>query len=508
MRGISCLAILFLAGALTAVTPARAFASEECPNDLPRRLEIFGTVTCPEGTVTLPEEKEEGIPAVKAPPAAPAPGEGVKKRRLKYRVRVETVAQKRHFVGDEPVHVRYYLYVPFRARLGDVNYRREVRPFELVSVHVGKRTAIPQVKDIELQRITITVRLPADYGYGTYRLPALKIPYEYDEVVNGGRSVKKGSVTAKAVELEKVPTYVDVVQEREVGFIGDVIPFSVEIKADNAVEVLNEYPPDKPRKGIDYLSAYKPEEPAVLLGAGREDYGGEHYRVIRWRYMVAIHGIGEAPFELKVPQVVWRENKGHPAPEAAEVVHVISPDPIPVLVRSITERGDTFRPMKGARQEPDGERVLLLTVPGLSIWVLSGAGALWAFVVAMQAVKMRKRHARVLPVEEEPVRPKPLYDRSPVQRLLVTYRLRKVREEFQREPSRERCTELRSLLARRTAMRLGRRKQISVQEACAMTAKELEGLVGETAEVRDIEELDRQLETGNYTKLPGDKESE
>ncbi len=517
MIRVSSLVFLILAVALAAVSPVDAFAFEECPDDPVLWLErkyIFGNIgNCPEpvgdaptvpefeemqeAEVPPPAGKEVGKPKRAEAPEAPA----VEEKKRQYSVGVGTTVSKRYFVGDEPVQVKYNVYVPFRARLGAVDYREAVKPFDLVSVNVGKRIAIPHSKDIELQRITVTVRLPVEIGYGVHNLPALTIPYEHDEFIDGQKRVRKGAVTAEMVALQKVPLYVDVVQERAVGFIADVIPFVLEIHEDNTVEVLNEYPPREPQKGIVYLSAYEPEKPFVLLGASREDYGSQQYRVVRWSYEVAVHDIGEGPFELAAPHVIWRKRDTHKAPGAEEEVRTTSPDPLSILVRSIARSGDTFRAAKGLHHEPRGERTLLLTVPTLAVWMFSGAGVLWAFVLALQALRARRIRATVPQAEEMPMRPKPLYDRSPIQRKLIINKLQKARQEFQERPSKENCSALRDLLARRAAIRLGRREQISVQEARAMTAQELRDLVGETPEVRDIEELDRQLETGHYTRL-------
>jgi hypothetical protein len=452
-------------------------------------------------------EREAPPPPEKAPEAAPAispPAAEEERKRREYRVHINTIAPQRYFVGNEAVQVRYEIYVPFDMRIMDLDYRESVKPFELVAVNTGRRFTVQKIKDLEMQRIVLTVRLPNEYGYGTYTLPALSIPYEYNVPEESGVVIKKGVATSKAVELVKVPLYVDVVQEHDIGFIADAITFRMEIHADRTAEVLNEYPPEEPQKNIVYLSAYTPEEPFMLLDAQRTESQDKHYRVIRWLYTVAFHDIDEDAFELPVPQVVWWEKDKRPT--AGDIsresnIRIITPDPVRVLVRSITEPDEVFKPMKGVLHEPDDERMWLLTVPRMGIWIFSGAGVLLAFAHVIQLVRTRKRRMIRAPVVEMPERPRQDYDRWPHQRVLLKKHAQLAREAFQRESSRDRCIELRALLARQAAICLKKQEQISVQEACSMTASELERLVGETPEIASIRELDHQLETGEFRKL-------
>lgn len=422
-----------------------------------------------------------------------APSEDITVER-KYSINITTIAPERHFVGDEPLQIHYKIFIPQNVSIDTESFRQGVQPFEIVALHTGKRTSVKEIRDIDVQRVTITALLPSEHAYGTYTFPSLEIPYEYEIVAEGKSIIKKSNVSTRQVTLEKVPIYLDVVQVHTVGFISDIIPFTIEIHADNAVNLLNEYPPERPQSGIMYLSEYIPREPFALLGRNRTVSADEHYRVIEWRYYVGVQDIDTEAFTLGVPHVVWQEK------EKRAPVKTITPEPVRIEVRKITKDGDIFKPVKGIHPEPSGEQVLLLTVPSVALVAIVVAAILWISALSVQSLRRRKKEAVEMP--ERRAAPEFFYDRWPWQKWAVRYRLSKAREAYQGNPNRVGCTELRALLVRRAAIRLQNRKQISIQEAYAKTASELEQLVGLTTEINDIRELDKQLETGEYRRLP------
>jgi hypothetical protein len=438
-------------------------------------------------------EKQTGVMPYTVKPTEMIPSAPVDDR-----IRINTYTHKPYFVGDEPVPIRYDIYVPLHVRIKEINYRAVIKPFELVAVNAESRTAVPNIRDIEVQRIMLLVRLPVKHAYGEHVLPSLSIPYEYDLIAG---DVGKGVLSSEEVKLRKVSLFVDVVQEHDIGVIGDILNVDVKIHADNGAEILNEYPPEKGQKNLVYLSGYEVRDPFVLLDSIRDEFRSEHYRIIRWRYAVAAHGIGGEAFELPVPQVVWRKHDEGPVSSMDETLHTVTPGPIRFMLRSITEKGDTFKPMKGVRSESLRERAWLLTLPRVTIWVFYGAGILLVFVHLTQMLRARKLKMSRLPAVEMQERPRKNYDRWPLQKFIIKRRKIKAWETYKREPSKDACKELRDILARRAAMRLGKKERISIQEACAMTASELERLVGETPEIACIRELDQRLETGKFTTL-------
>jgi hypothetical protein len=379
-----------------------------------------------------------------------------------------------------------------------MNYSESVKPFELVSINMESRAAVARTRDIEKYRIILVVRLPVEHAYGSYALPSLRIPYEYDLVTG---DVRKGVLLTEEVKLKKVSLFVDVVQEHDTGVIGDIFKFGMEIHADNSAEVLNEYPPEKGQNDLVYLSGYKARDPFVSVDSRRDEFRSVHYRVIRWRYAVAAHGAGGAIFELPVPQVVWQKHDERPVSIINETLRTVTPDPVRIILRSITDKGDTFKPIKEVRSESLRERAWLLTLPRITIRVLYGIGILLVFVHVTQTLRIRKLKMSRLPVEEMPESKGKDYDRWPFQKVRMRRWINRAWETYKREPTKDTCIKLRNILARRAVMRLGKKERVSIQEACAMTASELKRIVGETPEIACIRELDQRLETGKFTKL-------
>jgi hypothetical protein len=420
---------------------------------------------------------------------------------------LQTFTPRRLFVGDEPLEVRYVIHVPLNVSVREADYGGEIRPFDLLALNMGKRMPAPGMSRYERQTMVLSVRLPADKPYGIYILPALRISYQYSEASGDELRKVEGEVLSKPIELRKVPLFVEVAEGHDKVTIGEPFMFSLEIHADSMVEVLNEHPPDNDRKDPEYLSEYMPPEPFASLGSSREEAASGHYRVIRWAFTVAAHGLDNEPLSLELPRVIWRQAGGHGEPEGqvtgkgeVTALRTTQPEPLKIKVLAITVEGDSFRGMKGLHARPERERLWLLTLPRAVLWVLSLAAAilaLWQAVVFMRAL----RRGPELPAGEEATEGvKWAYDWGPLLRLLLRYRLPRAIDAFQSSPGNERCAELRGLLARGAAVRC-RQRRIPVQEASAMTASELRALVGEAPETGIISELDRQLETGKFIRL-------
>ncbi len=316
-----------------------------------------------------------------------------------FSVRIKTIAPKRYVVGNEPVQVRYRVFMPFSVRIDTERYRQDVLPFRIIALQVGERRAVQKVRDLEVQEVTITVSLTQEHGYGTYTLPALQVPYEYILMTDGGQNTIQKVAVAESVDLQKVPIYLDVLHTHTIGAIGDPFVFSLEIHKDDRVEVLNEYPFDEHKRGVSYLSAYDPKTPFIVLKQARSHSAAENYQVIRWHYTVAVHDIDAKAFELAMPQVIWQKVPHEILPEKrskedgreqeiledrgaansqARGPFTIDPDPLFIQVRSITRGSDKYQPLKGIFIDPDDERSVLFSVPLVSMWLLSGAAFLWA----------------------------------------------------------------------------------------------------------------------------------
>jgi len=450
----------------------------------------------------------------------------------KHTVSVQTFARKRSFVGDEPVQILYRIAVPFHVRIAAENFQQSMPPFVVTSLNVGRRFAVPKIKDLELQQVTVTVRLPARYDYGTYTLPPLKIPYEYDVITATDRHISKETVSASTVALEKVPLSVTIRQQHDTGFIADPFPVGLEIHLDHKARILNEFPPDTPQRGIVYLAGYEPQSPIVLLKRQRTEAMARHYQVIRWLYTVAIHDISTQPFQLDMPPVIWRHAQGenspplnnyqpeqtgqtNPAPQRAGVfvsdsdpaIHTFSPAPISFMIRSITLDNKAFKSQKSVRSEPAAEKTLLLTVPRLALMVCAGILFLGLLTQGIRLLMSRQHQVEPIPDAGKAVPSRPVYDKWPWQRYSLRHQLRKAREAFQENPAAH-GSALRLLLGRLAALRLPPEERPSIQEVGAMTAAEFRQLVGDCPEIAELEELDRSLETGRYRSLAGPGEGE
>jgi hypothetical protein len=426
---------------------------------------------------------------------------------LAYIPRLRVSAPRRLFVGDEPVEVRYVVHVPLNVTLTKADYGGKLRPFELLEIRTGERTPAPGLKRYDKQIITLLARLPAGRPYGRYSLPPLGIPYKYRKAHGDKLTTVHEEMLSGPVEFRKVPLFVEAGSAHDRALIGDPIGFSLEIHADMSVELLNEFPPGDSGGDPVYLSEYSPGEPFILIASLRETAGSEHYRVTRWAYTVAPHGIGEGPLTLAMPHVVWRQSgagtaagQGEEGAEKNTALRTTRPGPLGITVVSITDEGDALRGMKHIIPEPEGQGLWLLSLPRAALWFLIVAAVLLA--LAQLALMLRKRKAGPAAIQEEESAGGPgwQYDWWPLLRLSLLYRLPAAFRDFQAKPGSGRCGELRMLLARRAAVRHAKRR-IPVQEASAMTAGEFRALVGETPEVAIMGELDGQLERGEFREI-------
>jgi hypothetical protein len=438
-------------------------------------------------------------------------------------VSVQTFARKRSFVGDEPVQIRYRIAVPFHVRIATENFQQRMPPFVVTSLHVGRRFAVPKIKDLERLQVTVTLRLPAGNDYGTYTVPPLKIPYEYDVITTIDRHITRETVSAAPVALEKVPLSVATVQQHDTGFIGDPFAVGLEIHLDHQARILNEDPPDIPQRGIVYLADYAPQSPFVLLKQQRTETLAQDYQVIRWQYTVAVHDISDQPFKLQMPPVIWRHDQGNNSlpldnkqpeqtgsvivPDRDPVIHTFNPEPVSFMIRSITRDIKAFKPHKSVRPEPGAEKTLLLTVPRLVLMMCAGILFLGLLAQGIRLLMRRQHLAEPVPDGGKAGPSKPVYDKWPWQRFSLQHQLRKTREAFQENPAAH-ASALRLLLGRLAALRLPPEERPSIQEASAMTAAEFRQLVGDCPEILELEELDRRLETERYRSLAGSGEGE
>jgi hypothetical protein len=434
---------------------------------------------------------------------------------------IETLEGRRHFVGDEPLTLRYLVVFPFGARLIRESIRREMSPFEVISLQIGRRTSVEAEKNIEAVPITLTIRLPKKYPVDTYILPAVSVRLSFEHFAVAGQKREEITVTSEPVQLEKVPLYVDVVQRNDRGTIGDALPFMIEIHAGSGSEVLNEYPPETPAKGIKYLSGYEPAPPVVLLESQRSESVAKSYRVIKWTYAVALHDLNEKGVTVEMPPVIWtRQGDENSASgdrpgdesvggssaismekqfaEAGEKVKIIQPDPITIRSFGITASSGSFKPLKGPLGIPESENNLLYTLPLSLFWSGLVLTFLWMVNCIVQLLHRARQHQITSGVVDTFEPPRPLYDHPVFQRRKLARLVDQARKTFHEKPSRETCSRFQKVLVRMIASRLPKEKRISVQESYAMTATELAGLTGESKELAELRLLEQFLADDQY----------
>ncbi|MDP3963108.1 MAG: hypothetical protein Q8Q39_01290, partial [bacterium] len=194
-------------------------------------------------------------------------------------------------VGEEPLRVTYRVLFLQGVRLDEATFRQAMAPFTVTSIAVGKRSAVPNVKDAEMVPITYTMHLGASDAHGKYRVPPLKVGYAYDEVTIEQKVTRQGSAVSHPMNVEKVPIAVDVGSDHDIGFIGDRRKIFITIRAESSVLLMNEFMPTTPAKGIEYLSAFKPQSPFVLLEQSRTESLQSTYYVVAWTYTLAAYDI-------------------------------------------------------------------------------------------------------------------------------------------------------------------------------------------------------------------------
>ncbi|HER63567.1 MAG TPA: hypothetical protein ENO11_06290, partial [Desulfobacteraceae bacterium] len=302
------------------------------------------------------------------------------------KVRVEILDGRRHFVGDEPLTIEYLVMFPFGARMLRESVTRDIAPFEVISLQIGRRASALAGKNLEAVPISLTIRLPKEFAIDVYTLPAISVRLSFEHFAVAGQKKEEIEVTSESVQLHKVPLYVDVVQRNDRGTIGDALPFRIEVHAGKGSGILNEYPPETPVKGIIYLSEYSPEPPVVLLERRRSGFVAESYRIISWDYVIALHDLNEEGAIVELPPVIWtrqleektasNEDAGtesvgrsrntvidNLSAEAGENLKIIQPDPITIRSYGIISTDSSFNPLKDPPGRTDSEEFLLYTLP-------------------------------------------------------------------------------------------------------------------------------------------------
>lgn len=411
------------------------------------------------------------------------------------KTRVEVVALEKHkiFVADEYLQIRYLIRVPFDVRIDEKKLPQELTPFEIVAFHFGQRRAIKNDRDMELQELLLTLRLAPSFPYDTYILPSFDLHYQFDTIVGNSRLPQEESVTLEEISLEKVPVYVRVQQQRNTGFLWDAIPCLLEIHADNSVNFLNL----NLNSEDDVLLQFKPDYPFVLQNKKRSMAPSEHYRVIRYEFVVAVQDFRGQPFTLTFPQVTWKQKGATPESE-----NVITSESPAFFVQQITTESTRVSPLKKNIPELSDERYILLDLPLQILWSLIILGIFWFSFLSWQYHK-QKMAVKVDRISK-PVQP--AYDKWPWQKVILGFLIIRARHQFQKNPNQKNCEYLRDLLARRIAMQLSSGHKMSVAQVYALTANELAQLGGRKQELSVLIQLEGQLESDHYCKLQDNSE--
>lgn len=439
--------------------------------------------------------------------------------RERARAALETRAGRRHFVGNEPLTIQYMLLFPFGARLNKENLQPNLAPFEVMALRTGPRTSLISEKNLEAIPITLTLRLPEKYPDGLYDLPSFTVSLNFEHFATAEESREELTVTSESLQLAKVPLYVDVVQRHDGGTLGEVLPVVIEIHAGAGREILNEYPPETPQKGIVYLSEYSPPSPLVLVKRQRREFTAKSYRIIKWTYDLAMHGLEEKGVKVTLPPIIWlaanqaikngdksksqtissKDGMGEVVNTAKGTLRIIQPAPITIKGHGITSADSPLKPMKGLAEIPESEEFLLLELPMALFRAGLVLGVLWLIITVLHFLKPAKRQPIALEPRDRFQPPTPVYDRWPWQRWKLDQQLEEARSAFQKEPSRASCATLRNILVRRiVAQRLQKKRRIAIQEAYALTATDLAALAGETPQVVELRALEKQLAENQY----------
>ena len=341
---------------------------------------------------------------------------------------------------------------------------------------------------MELQELLLTLRLNSSFPYDTYVLPSFDLHYQYDTIAGNNRIPQRDTATTGEVLLEKVPVYVRVKQQRNTGFLWDTIPCLLEIHADNSVNFLNL----GLNSEVDAFMQFKPVYPFMLQDKTKAMLSNDHYRVIRYEFMVALQDFRDQPFTLTFPQVDWQQEGS--SSESKNVITLESPA---FFIQQITTDSTRLSPLKKYIPEPSGERYRLLDLQLQILWTLIVFSMLWFTFLVWEYHKQKK--GTKIPLTSKDVQP--AYDKWLWQKVILDFLIIRARHQFQKNPNQRNCGCLRELLVRRSAMRLSSKHKMSVAQAYALTAEGLDQLGGRKEDITGLVQLERQLESGLYSKL-------
>ena len=389
---------------------------------------------------------------------------------------IKAFSERKVFVGNEPVVINFAILFKTGISYDEnvFNYL-DLSPFKVISASIGNRVAIPQVKDLEMVRARILINLSKDQPYGTFFVPAVRIVYEFDEIIPDkdgkmARVRRKKSALSNGVWLEKVPIYVETDTLHEVVRIGDVSANSLIIHIGKEVEILNEFLPEKPKAGVKYLSTFSFEKPLTSLSVQRENNETDEYKIIRYNYIFSILDIQSGPYSVPFPAVLWRGKN-----QKISEVMVISPKPALIEVRSILKKDTTFEPQKDVRPDISRERTIFFLFPLIAAVLIIGSLLLWLLyelVRFLRSQRIRHQIKTQLP-EEKPADLKVVYETSWLSRLKLKMAVNRALAKYNNQPNEENCIQLRNLLARYIVSCRKRGERISRFTACSMTAEEL-----------------------------------
>lgn len=419
-------------------------------------------------------------------------------------LKIDGVPKRNIFVGSQPISVSYTIFVktgvePVKEDLVNA----DVSPYTLLSVTVGKRVAIPQEKDLDMIQATIIVRPEPGWPLGEHPFPEITLRYGYDQITNTEdgkikRIRRQRTATAPAIELEKVPLYVETDLLHERARIADENIGRLSIFAGFEAEVLNEVPPDDPSQDVVYLQAVKIDEPMVLLATERDEKVFSDFRVIEYRYHFSVMDLPKR-VSFVFPAVTYKLTS--PTDTEIKTVDVGSSR---IFMDTVLNKDTRFEPPKGLVSDPPAELMWFFWLPAgvaalmASILALMGLSGL---VVLLRGWRTRKNSDREMR-DEEVAMPELVYQQRIYHRWFLGILARAASLKHDNAPSRKSCERLRSTAARCIVSHA--RKKISREQAGAMLVNELGGLDIPTSMDRWLEivsQTDGQLERNEYVAI-------
>ena len=414
-------------------------------------------------------------------------------------------SEREIFVGSEPIRLAYTLIIAQGAAIVREDLQNaDLSPFAVVSVSIGERIAIPNDKEHFLVQASIIVRADSQLGMGTFVVPPLTVRYGFDEIIGEGFDIEKnrkeGLATAKEIELEKVPIFVETGLLHEVSQIGDELTGTLTVYSGEGVQVLNATVPDEPSEDIVYLNNVSLQEPLMLLGIDESSYEFDDYRVLTFGYRFQVVDMSNSAFALEYPEVHWQKE------DSGEGIQSIQVGSSPIWMRSLLTPDTTFEPPKGISPDPAWEQYAYGFIPRVTTLIMAGGLLLYGFISGVGYLRSWKRRKETRDRDDEAdlSLPELVYEQRLWHRWLLHRRARSsLSTRLGAQSDRASTVLLRNSAARYVTACAS--SKMSRQEACAWTYQRLSELQFRSDVSRwlsVIEQADEQLSSNEFGVIP------